>query len=112
VIFHTVDADRLKCTEADVQGDLGGLNATLADSVKNFRCEVKAGGRGGDRSPLLGVDGLIALAVTGGIRARDIRRERDMANAIESGEEILVGIFDRIEADVAFPIFSTSQNLG
>ena len=35
-----------------------------------------------------------------------------MAYALESGEEILTVRKDRIEADVALPIFRASENLG
>ena len=87
MILDPVDADWLESSQADVQRDLGGLDAALTDSVENLRCEMKTGGGRGYRSALLGIDGLIALAIVGGIRARDVGRERDMADAIEGGEE-------------------------
>jgi len=34
VIFDAVDTDRLKGSETHVQGDVGGLDAALADAVE------------------------------------------------------------------------------
>ena len=46
VIFDALDANRLKCPEADVQRDSAVSTPRLADAVEDFRGEVKAGGRG------------------------------------------------------------------
>ena len=108
VIFDALDADRLKGSQADVQGDIGGFDPPLADAVENFRGEMKSGGGGGDGAARVGIDGLIALAIAGRVRARNVRRERDVADAIEGGEEIC----DRLEADAALAKFSASQDLG
>src|SRR5437879_10136210 len=75
VIFAALHANRLEGSQADMQCDLYGLDSALADAVENFRSEVKAGGRGCDRSALLGIDGLVALTIARGIRTRDVRRE-------------------------------------
>ena len=48
VILDALDVDGLKSSEADVQGDLDGLDFALADAVKDLRGEVKTGGGGGD----------------------------------------------------------------
>ena len=48
VILDALDVDGLKRSEADVQGDLDGLDFALADAVKDLRGEVETGGRGGD----------------------------------------------------------------
>ncbi len=111
VILDLVDADWLESSQADVQGDLGGLDAALTDSVQNLRGEVETGGGRGYRSALLGIDGLIALAIVGGIRARDVGRERYVADAIEGGEKIVV-IFEGVEADLALAELSTRQDFG
>ena len=66
VIFDALDADRLKRSQAYVQGDFGSLDSVLADLVKNLRGEVKSGGGSSDGAELLGVYGLIAVAVGGG----------------------------------------------
>jgi hypothetical protein len=114
VIFDTLDTDRLKGSEADVQSDIDGFDAALADAVENFSCEVKAGGGGGDRSAVLGVDGLIALAIVGGIRARDVGRKRDVADAVEGGKEV-VGLIPPtagLKADATLAEFGARENLG
>jgi hypothetical protein len=51
---------------------------------------------------------LVALTIAGRIRASDIRRERDVADAIESGEEVV----GRLKADAALAEFSARQDLG
>ncbi len=88
VIFDALDADRLEGSQADVQGDIDGLDLALADAVEDFPCEMKASGGGCYRSTLLRIDGLIPLAIVGRIRTRDIGREWDVADAVEGSEEI------------------------
>ena len=111
VILDTIDADGLKGSEADMESDFGGLDSALADAVEGFRGEMKAGGRGGDRSALLGVDGLIAFAIAGGIRARDVGRERDVADAIEGGKES-VHALNGLKADAALAEFGAGEDIG
>jgi hypothetical protein len=108
VIFDALDVDRLKRSQADVQGDIGGLDTALADPVEDFWCEMQASRGSRDRSTLLGVDGLIALAIVGGIRARNVRRERDVADAVEDWEEILNGL----KANAALAEFSAGEDFG
>src|SRR6202044_732680 len=64
-----------------------------------------------DRSALLSVDGLIAFAIAGRIRARDIRRKWDVANAIERSEEIFIARNGQ-ESDAALAELRAGQNLG
>jgi len=111
VILDAIDADRLESSQADVQRDVGGLDAALTDSVENLRGEMEAGRGRGYGSALLRIDGLIALAIARGIWARDIGRERDVADAIEGGEEIIV-ILERLEAEVALAELGARQDLG
>ncbi len=108
VIFDAPDANGLKSPEADVKSDLGGFDSTLTDALENFRGEVKAGGGSGDGAARIGIDGLITIAVTRRIGAGDVGRERDVADAIEGGEEIC----DRLEADAALAKFCARQNFG
>jgi hypothetical protein len=65
---------------------------------------------------MLGVNRLIALAVVGRIWARDVGREWDVADAIESGEEIVTALKaalkDRLKADAALAEFRAGKNLG
>jgi len=112
VILDLVDADGLEGSEADVQGDVCGLDAALADAVEDLRGEVKTGGGRGYRSTLQGVDGLVALAIAGGIRTYDVGRERDVADAIECGKKIVRALGCRLEADAAFAEFGTGQDFG
>jgi len=110
VIFDALDADGLKRSQADVQRDFGGFNAAVADAVEDLRREVKAGGGSGYRSALFGVDGLIAVAIVRGVRARDVGRQRDVADLIECGEEIVHAMSGR-EADAALAEFGAGQDL-
>ena len=111
VIFDPVDADGLKGSEADVERDFSGCDAALADAVEDLWGEMKSGGGGCYRATLLGVDGLIAFAIAGRIRARDVGWERDVADAIESGEEIVHGL-KGLEADEAFAELGARENFG
>src|ERR1019366_3562959 len=101
-------AHRLKSAEADVQSDLGRLDSTLPNALKNFRCEVQARRRRSDGAERFSVDRLIRLAVGGRIGAIDVRRQRNVADAIEHAEEII----HRIEAKMAFAEGSTPEDLG
>jgi hypothetical protein len=105
VILDTLDADRLKCSQTDVQCYVGGLDPALANAIENLRCEVKARGGGRDRTELFGINGLVALAIARRIRPRDIGRKRDVADAIKDGEEIVLVRKDRLETDAALAKF-------
>jgi len=111
VILDLVDANRLEGSEADVERDFSGLDAAPADTAENLLSEMEAGGGGGYRSALLGVDGLIALAIARRVRAGNVGRERDMADAIEGGEEVVHAGSGR-EADVALAELGAGEDLG
>jgi hypothetical protein len=111
VIFDLLGVDWLEGSEADLECDFGGLDAALVDSIEDFRSEMQAGGRGCYRSRRLGIDGLIAFAIAGRIGAGDVGRERDVADAIESGEEVVHGL-NGLEADMAFAELGAGQDLG
>jgi hypothetical protein len=108
VIFDALDADGLKSSQADMQGYIDSLHLALADAVEDFPCEMKASGGGCYRSTLLRIDGLIPLPIMGRIRSRDIRREWDVADAVESSEEIDHGL----KTDAAQAEFRAGQDLG
>jgi hypothetical protein len=59
---------------------------------------------------------LVALAITGRIWARDVGRERDVADAIESGEEIVHALDHAVngglKADKAFAELGAGQDFG
>src|SRR6202040_2707575 len=88
VVFNAHNMDWLEGSEADVQRDLGGLDTALADAREGFRRKMKAGGGSSHGTTLPGVDGLIALAIMGRIRAGDVGGKRDVADAVEGGAEI------------------------
>jgi len=73
---------------------------------------MKAGGGGCDRSAVLGIDGLITLAIAEGIGTGDVRRERDVADEIEGGEEIFDALKDGLKTDAALAEFRAGENLG
>ena len=63
VILDALDADGLKSSQAHMQRYLDGLDSALPDSVEDFRSEMEAGGGGGDRAVVAGVDGLVVALV-------------------------------------------------
>ena len=101
VIFHALDAHRLKGSQADVEGDFRDFDAAIMDAGQNFRSEMKARGGSGDRSAFAGVDGLIAFAVGGRIGARDVGRERDVSQLFEDAEKVFHGL--KADAALAEP---------
>ena len=103
-----LDADWLKCSQSYVERDFCGLDAAVAETGENLRGEVEAGGGSGYGSTLAGVDGLIAIAVGGGIVAGDVGRERDVADPFHAGEEIV----DGSEAYLALAEFAAGDDLG
>jgi hypothetical protein len=112
VILDAFDSNWLEGSQADVQGDLDGLNSALADAIKDFRSEMKASRRCGYRSGLLGIDSLIALTIVGGIWTRDVGREWDVTDAVESGEKVFVFlILAGLKTDAALAEFLAGKNL-
>lgn len=69
---------------------------------------MEAGGGGGDGSALVGVHGLVAVAIGGGIGARDVGWKRDVADFLYAGEEVI----DRSKADMALAKLSAGDDLG
>src|SRR5258708_16632204 len=89
VILESFDAYGLKSSQADMQRDVGGLDASLADAIDDFWGEMKAGGGGSHRAALPSVDGLIALAIAGRIRTGDLGGEGDVDDGVENGVGIV-----------------------
>ncbi len=108
VILDALDADGLKSSQADVQGYIDSLDLALADAVEDFPCEMKASSGGCHRSTLLRIDSLIPLTIMGRIRARDIRREWNVADAVKGSEEI----DDGLKTDAAQAEFRAGEDLG
>src|SRR5260370_4619609 len=72
--------ERLKCSQAYMQCDLGGFNATGVQVRNYLRREVQAGGRSGERALLAGIARVVALAGCRIIGAGEVRRQRHMAD--------------------------------
>jgi hypothetical protein len=108
VLFDFLDADGLEGAEPNVESDFYSLYAAITVLGQNLRSEVEAGGWGGDGSTFAGIDGLVAVAIGRRIEARDVRRQRDMADFIDAGEEVVNGC----EADVALAKFAAVDYLG
>src|ERR1700757_1205759 len=108
VLFDFFYTDRLEGSQSDVEGHLCRLYAAVMKAGQNLRSEVEAGSRGGDRTALAGVDGLVAIAIRRGIGAGDVGWQRDVADFFYAGEEIV----DRSEAYVALAEFAAGDDLG
>ena len=108
VFFDAFGADGLEGPKADVECNLGGFDSPSTDAGENPGGEVKTGGGGGDGSALMGVDGLVAFAVSGGIFAGDVGRKRDVSDLVDAGEKIV----DGVEADAALSERSAGDDFG
>ncbi len=84
VAFQRFAANGLKCSQADVQRELANFNSARADLFEDFRSEVQAGGRRGDRAGMAGENSLVAFVVRGVVGAINVRRQRNMAEPREA----------------------------
>src|SRR5258708_4535584 len=97
VAFERFAMDRLKRAEAYAQREFANLYPPLANSLQNFRREVKTGRGSRNRSGTFGENGLVALAIRNFIRSLDVQRKRNMSEALE------------VAADAALVIRNKSQ---
>ncbi len=86
---YALHAQRRKGAEAYVKRDARNLNAACCERGEHLRREVQTGRGRGHRAALLGEDRLVAIAIRVRIVAVNIRRQRDVADAIENGEEVV-----------------------
>src|ERR1700733_7012657 len=107
VLLDSFDTNRLECSQAHVQSDLGGLNTARSNFFNRTGCKVKSGGGRRNRSARLRVDRLVAFAVACGIRPVDIWWQRNVSDPIESCEKI----FHRRESDPPFTEFAPGNYL-
>src|SRR5258706_3363755 len=107
VILHAFRPHRLKCAEANVQGDLGNFDTAPANTLQDFRGEVQARGRRGHRSSRSGIDRLIAVTVGSPVVAIDVWRQRDVSDALHAGEEIS----NRMKSYPALPKIAARDDL-
>src|ERR1700722_1729501 len=91
VIFEALGADRLKGAQADVESDFGDFDAAGPYALQDFGREVQTRGGRGHGASLPGVDGLKAFAIGGFVGALDVRRQGDVAQAVERFLESGVG---------------------
>lgn len=108
MLFDVLDADGLEGAESHVESDFCALDAAVAEAGQDLRSEVEPGGGGGDGSSFAGVDGLVAVAIGGGVGAVDVRRERDVADLFHACKEVV----HRSEADVALTKLAAGDDLG
>src|SRR5271166_6383649 len=106
VIFDALDPNRLERPQSHMQSDFDGVNSALANAIQDFRCEMQSRRGRRDRPDVLGVDRLVALAVAGRIRARNVRWKRHVADAVKSREEII----NRLKAYAPLTEFSAGEN--
>lgn len=91
MLFDDLGPHGLKGSETDVEGDLGSVDATLADSCQDFGSEMESCRGRSDGATLLGVDGLIAFPIDRGIVSGDVRRQRNVADLLDLGKEVIDG---------------------
>jgi hypothetical protein len=108
VLFHTLAAYRLECSQANVQCDLGGLDSARTHLRENFASEMESRSRSGHGSTLTGVDRLVAVAIGGRIFAVDIWRQGNVAEFFQAFEEISRGR----EANMPFTKGAARNHLG
>src|SRR5882724_2356301 len=108
VVFHALGVDRLKCSQADMQGDLGDLDAPVAHLRQDVRGEVQARSGRGNRAAFVCIDGLVAFAIGRQIVAGDIRRQWHVADLFNLGTKIRNGV----EAQGAFAELAASDDFG
>ena len=74
MFFNFIHADGLESSQSDVESDFHHFDSSFADPGQDFWCEVQARGGGGDGTSLAGIDGLIPVAVEGGVVASNVGR--------------------------------------
>src|ERR1051326_6574591 len=90
VLFHLLRVDGLKGSKAHMEGDLRDLNSTPANSCQYFGRKVQPRSWRGNAASRLrsGINSLVALAVLGPVRTRDIRWRRHMPELFHQSKEI------------------------
>src|SRR5262245_15092342 len=108
VLFHVHNVNRLKGSQADVQGNLSDFNPTLADGRQDFRCKVQSRGGRSDAASLFRtrIDSLIPLTVFRPVWARDVRWQWHVPQLIDSAEKV----WHRIKAKRALAKVASSCN--
>ena len=108
VLLNDFAADGLKRPESNVESDVRGLDVAPAEFFEYFRGEMETRSRGGDGPGMLGEDGLVLAAILGSIVAMDVRRQRNVSEALQPSQEI----GDIFEANGAFAEFAVFDDFG
>ena len=108
VLLNHFFAYGLKRPQSHMQRDFGHLSSLLGDPLKNFRREVQACCRRGNRAQRFRVNRLIRLPVGGDVGTIDVRRQWNVADAIEHAEEVVHGI----EAKMALAKSAAAHDFG
>ena len=87
---------------------VGDEHAPGANPLQDFRGEVQPGRRCGNRAALPRKDGLVTLTIKILILTANVRRQRNMSQKIQAGEEVV----HRREAKQTFTEFAVSRDSG
>ena len=106
--LHIIYANRLKRAVTNVQGDSCHANSSILDGLQQPSGEMQAGRGRRDRAPLVGIDGLIALAICDGIcRTLDIWWQWCAAESIDDA----IQRFFRFKPDQAQTVVARFNHL-
>ena len=101
-------ANRLKCSEPDVQRYICDSGAGSTARVQDLRREVQARGGRGDRTRFAREYGLVTIAIFGSVRAFNLRRQRDMADLVQPCKDVFV----RSKVYRSLAVLAASDDLG
>jgi hypothetical protein len=93
VVGDAVDLDGKEGAGADVEGEVGDLDAALAEGMDEFGSEVKAGGGSGYGTGVACIDGLVTFLIQtgrGAIGPLDVGGQGEFAVAFGEGDGVRV----------------------
>src|SRR3984893_2878348 len=106
MLFDLLFVDGLECAEAHVQRDGNRFDASLAQSFENGGRKMQAGCRSGNGSRMLGEDRLVTFAVGRLILARNVWRQRNVAEAFNRLRDISL----RRQTDSPHPVVAAADH--
>ena len=83
VIFHALGVDWLKSAEADVKGEFTSFDSASANAIESFVREMESRGGSRDGASVFCENSLVTLTISGIVGAANIRRQRDVAEALD-----------------------------
>src|SRR5580704_16926953 len=108
VLVDLLFVDGLECAQADIQRDRGHLDASLPQPLQNRGGKMQAGGGRRHGSWMIGENRLVTLAVRRLVFARDVRRQRNVAEPLDRFGNVALCR----EANAPQPIFATADDFG